>query len=125
MPRSTIRYYERIGLLEADGRSRGNYRLYDDGAVRRLRFIKSAQSIGFALDDVRSILASADAGGLPCGDVQDLIERRLIDVEEKVRGLRRVRATLKDALNRCRRSPRNGRCRTVDELRANTLGRGR
>ena len=59
---STIRYYERIGLLVPDERSGGNYRLYSEASLRRLRFIRSAQSIGFTLDDVQSLLGTRERG---------------------------------------------------------------
>ena len=51
-PTTTVRYYERIGLFEPADRSQNNYRLYSDESLRKLRFIRAAQAIGFTLDDV-------------------------------------------------------------------------
>jgi DNA-binding transcriptional MerR regulator len=52
----TLRYYERRGLPAAPVRSRSGYRAYPDGAVRRVRFIKRAQDLGFTLAEVESLL---------------------------------------------------------------------
>ena len=54
---STLRYYEREGLLKPSGRSGAGYRLYDPASVERLRFIRTAQAVGFALDDIKALLA--------------------------------------------------------------------
>ena len=47
----TIRYYERRGLLPAPDRSASNYRVYQETTVRRVRFIKRAQQLGFTLKE--------------------------------------------------------------------------
>lgn len=52
VPTSTVRYYERIGLLQPDGRTAGNYRLYGKEALECLRFIRAAQATGFTLEDI-------------------------------------------------------------------------
>ena len=56
VPATTLRYYEREGLLAATDRSRSGYRLYDEAAVGRLSFIRSAQAVGFTLNDIRELL---------------------------------------------------------------------
>src|SRR5438876_10899472 len=53
---STVRFYERAGLLRADHRSAGNYREYDEQSLERLRFIRSAQAVGLSLKDVVELL---------------------------------------------------------------------
>jgi MerR family mercuric resistance operon transcriptional regulator len=57
----TIRYYQRRGLLETPGRAGGGVRRYDESDLGRLRFIRSAQAAGFALDQVGELIA-LDAG---------------------------------------------------------------
>mgnify|MGYP001814137044 CR=1 FL=1 len=52
VPAKTIRYYESVGLLPPPERADNGYRLYDDDAVRTLRFVKNARDLGFSLDDV-------------------------------------------------------------------------
>lgn len=53
VPATTLRYYEREGVLGPAVRSRAGYRLYDTAAVERLEFVRSAQAVGFTLDDIR------------------------------------------------------------------------
>ena len=105
---TTLRYYEREGLLSPTERSGAGYRLYNEKAVQRLEFIRAAQAVGFTLEDIRSLL---DLNGrAPCKQVQTLIRRRLVDVDEKLGVLKRVRAALGDALERCRK------CKTECEV---------
>lgn len=119
---TTLRYYEREGLLSPTDRSRAGYRLYDDGAVQRLAFIRAAQAVGFTLNDIRALLQLD--GDSPCREVQSLIERRLAEVDEKLADLTRVRSTLADALQRCRKSKKG--CAVVADLkRKRKQGRSR
>lgn len=113
VPISTVRYYEREGILKSAGRSASNYRLYSQDDVERLRFIRAAQASGFALDDIRSLLLPA-----PCGKVQEVIAHRLEVVEARMRELRHVRRVLRNSLDACHEHERTGRCRVVDDLTA-------
>src|SRR5689334_5180940 len=79
VPTSTIRFYERTGLFRADARSGSNYRQYSPRALERLRFIKSAQSIGFSLDDVRNLLSLTHSDEAPCDDIAQLTKHRLTE----------------------------------------------
>jgi DNA-binding transcriptional MerR regulator len=58
----TIRYYERIGLLPEPARTSGNYRVYGDGHVRRLIFVRKVRDLGFPIETVRALLAFRPAG---------------------------------------------------------------
>lgn len=119
IPTTTLRYYERIGLVEPEDRSCGNYRLYGEQSLKKLKFIKAAQSIGFTLEDVKSLLAD-DKGKTPtCGNVQSLIETRLTDVEERFKALRHVRKVLKSALKQCQHQKQSDCCHIVKELQSN------
>lgn len=118
IPTTTLRYYERIGLLEPEGRSHGNYRLYGNASFQRLRFIRTARATGFTLGDVKALL-SDDTGGTPtCGSVQGLIDDRLADIEERLKDLRHVRQVLKSALENCRTQKKSDCCQVVEGLRA-------
>ncbi len=115
-PTSTLRYYERIGLLVAENRSQGNYRLYGDSSLSRLRFIRAAQAIGFTLDDVRALLG--EGSSVPCcGDVQQLIEDRLAGIEQRLKDLRQVRRVLKDSLTKCQTSNPRRACQVLETLK--------
>ncbi len=112
----TLRYYEEEGILSPTARSRAGYRLYDAQAVEQLRFIRSAQAVGFTLDDIRTLL-SLDISNTPScrAEVQGLLTQRLGEVNEKMRVLQRVQAALGRALDQCRRS--NGECAVIKRFR--------
>ena len=117
IPTTTLRYYERIGLVEPEDRSYGNYRLYGDQSLKKLKFIRAAQAIGFTLEDVKSLLADGNGKAPTCGNVQGLIEARLTDVEERLKDLRHVRKVLKSALERCHQQKKSDCCQVVADLR--------
>lgn len=113
VPTSTVRYYERAGLLKPSARSPSNYRLYSESDLERLRFIRAAQATGFTLDDVTKLLRPA-----PCSTVQHLIEDRLDEVAARMKELRHVQKVLRAALAECRGHASTGRCKVVDDLSA-------
>lgn len=104
LPISTLRYYEREGLLAPPERNGSGYRLYDEAAVERLAFIRSAQAVGFTLEDIRELLRLDVSSS--CEDVQKLLNCRLAEVETKLADLNRVRTALSGALEQCRKSRR-------------------
>ena len=113
VPTSTVRYYERAGILRPSGRTAKNYRVYSQEDLQRLRFIRAAQATGFALDDIVKLLRPA-----PCHKVQDLIERRLLQAAERMKELRHVQRVLRASLETCEAHAASGRCRVVDDLTA-------
>ncbi len=123
IPTSTLRYYERIGLLQTRNRSEGNYRLYDDGDLERLRFIRAAQATGLTLDDVTTLLNLRVTAHARCEDIQLVLEERLTDVKTRMKDLRHVERVLKSFLAKCRDSKRRGQCAVIEELNAASTGR--
>ncbi len=117
VPTSTLRYYERTGLLTPEDRSVGNYRLYGDKSLRRLRFIRAAQTVGFALDDIKAMLGEGNDRTLSCHEVQALIEARLADVETRLKDLRHVQRALKSSLAKCQESEGQA-CYVMDSLKS-------
>jgi MerR family mercuric resistance operon transcriptional regulator len=117
VPTTTLRYYERAGLLEPEDRSQGNYRLYTDESLRRLKFIRAAQSIGFTLEDVKTLLGSHEDENPSCPGVQVLIQARLADIEERLKDLCHVQRVLKSALQKCRKSEQIACCHVIETLR--------
>jgi MerR family mercuric resistance operon transcriptional regulator len=120
VPPSTLRYYERVALLEPEDRSQGNYRLYTAESLRRLRFIRAAQAIGFTLDDVKLLLGTKDRSTPSCQEVQHLVEQRLEDIDKRLRDLRHVRTVLRTALEKCRMTEREGCCHVLESLRSSS-----
>ncbi|MCB5423688.1 helix-turn-helix domain-containing protein [Altererythrobacter sp. CC-YST694] len=98
----TIRYYERIGLLSAPGRSAANYRIYDPSHRSRLSFIRHSRQLGFTIDDIRSLLDLADHPERDCAEADNITTRHLRQVEAKISHLTRLRDELVRVSGRCR-----------------------
>ena len=113
----TIRYYERIALLPAPARSAGRYRVYRNGEVRRLTFIRRARELGFALDAVRALLALSDDEGAPCAEVRQVAANHLAEVRAKISDLQAMERALADAVDRCAAGELPG-CPIIDALSA-------
>ncbi len=117
VPTTTLRYYERVGLLNPEQRSAGNYRLYTDDSLRKVKFIRAAQGIGFTLEDIKTLLAAEDGEVPRCCDVQPLIEDRLADLNQRLQDLQGIKRVLQSALRKCKRSGPENPCRVVESLR--------
>lgn len=101
----TIRYYEDIGILPEPERTASGYRDYDEAALERLRFIKAAQAVGFSLGEIKEVLAFGDRGEAPCMHVTQLMEERIRNLSQHIRGLERMRAELKHLVGKARTLP--------------------
>lgn len=94
----TVRFYEREGLLPKAARSRSGYRLFTPAAAERVVFIKKAQSFGFTLVELGTILRSIDRGDGDRRSAQLELERVIARVDVKLAELRRVRRKLVEAV---------------------------
>ncbi|WP_433723654.1 heavy metal-responsive transcriptional regulator [Actinoplanes sp. CA-051413] len=94
VPSDTVRYYERFGLLPAPARTSAGYRAYDPAAVDRLRFIQGAQRLGLKLRDIGDLLAVRDTGVCPCEPAEDLLRRRLAELDVEMARLAALRADM-------------------------------
>lgn len=94
----TVRYYERIGLLPEPDRSASGYRVYDDDAVERLRFIKHAQRFGLRLEEIGELLDIREKGLCPCGHTRTLLERRLAQLDDDMATITRLRGDIAEML---------------------------
>lgn len=118
VPTSTIRYYERRGLLRPGSRSKGNYRIFGTDALERLWFVRSAQAAGFTLSDITSLLGYQHDDAAPCKEVQDLIAARLGKVVEQIKHLKVVDRMLREWMKVCREAERSGRCGVLEGLQS-------
>ncbi len=90
----TIRYYERSGLLPEPPRALSGYRQYSPDALQRLRFIKSAQRLGFTLADIAELLRLQFEADLSCDEWERRAVAKVKDVERKISDL----TAMKDGL---------------------------
>ena len=116
VPVSTVRFYERRGILRPEGRSRANYRRYSNDSLQKLRLIRCAQGIGLSLKDARELLKLIDSENCPCDDVEQVVRRRLDDVRARIKELRRWERALDKSLRVCCGGKETGVCETIIRL---------
>lgn len=97
----TLRYYERRGLIPKPPRTAANYRVYPPDTVRRVRFVKHAQDLGFSLKEVRELLSLRAAPKTRCADVRQRAEAKMRAIDEKLRSLRAMRRALSGLVAEC------------------------
>ena len=97
----TIRYYERSGLMPNPPRTEGRHRLYTDGHLRRLVFIRRCRQLGFSTDEIRGLLDLVDGHKYTCGEVRALTLERASDVRRKIDDLCRLEKTLTGIASEC------------------------
>jgi DNA-binding transcriptional MerR regulator len=95
---ATVRYYARLGLIPADRDPHNGYRRFSGVSLQRLKFIKTAQGLGFKLDDIRAIFADAERGDSPCPRVRELVARYIEQSAVHIRQLQALQARLRVAL---------------------------
>lgn len=112
----TVRYYERRGLLPEPPRTDGGYRQYSPQAVRRIRFIKRAQALGFTLAEIGDLLELRVAPRTDCRAVERRAARAMARIEAKLAELYRMRASLSRLLADCRERRPTDECPILDAL---------
>lgn len=112
----TIRYYQREKLVAEPARPQGGVRRYGERDVARLKFIKSAQRLGFTLHDVADLLRLDDGAG--CSVVRVRAQAKLDEVRERLADLGRMEATLAELVDRCAVSRGTVRCPLIASLSA-------
>lgn len=97
----TVLYYERRGLLPLPSRSLSGYRLFNEDTVRRIRFIKRAQELGFSLKQIATLLVLQGEQTASCADISNMAAGHLEDIEDKIHDLERMRTALIPLVNAC------------------------
>ena len=91
----TIRFYEQRGLLPAPSRTLAGYRSYDEDAVARLRFVRSAQALGLSLAEIAEVLRIRDHQGPPCSYVAELLDTHISALDARIKELTDLRDELR------------------------------
>lgn len=108
----TIRYYQRLGLVELPPKPMYGFRRYDDEAVRRLLFIKRAQKMGFTLKEIAELLSVEDCS---CDKVRQLLHKKLDHIESKIKDMEHMREILQRGIETCDGDPKAG-CQVLYDL---------
>ncbi len=114
-----VRFYQRKGVLAAPPRPAGGIRRYTDADRARLRFIKSAQHLGFRLDEVAQLLQLQE--GAHCEEAAEVAASRLADVRQRLAALQRMEQALAGLLQACERRDSNLRCPLIEALQTDAL----
>ena len=109
----TIRYYQRIGLIELPEKPYGRVRSYGDHDLQRLRFIRRAQRLGFSLEDIRALLELSSSD---CQQVQKLALEKLDFVKGKLRQLRKIESALTKTIQQCTQRRASEGCPIIETL---------
>jgi DNA-binding transcriptional MerR regulator len=94
-----LRYYERLRLLPRTRRSSAGFRLFTPEHVLRVRFIKQAQDLGFSLEEIKGLLATG--GAEECRNVRDLLQRKLTELDDRLKAMKGFRRALARHLSEC------------------------
>ena len=107
---STLRYYERRGILREPPRTESGYRQYDETVVDRIRFVRHAQDLGFTLEEVEELLALRVDNPASCDAVEQATRAKLRSVDAKLRELRRLRSVLGRLVRACEDREETSEC---------------
>jgi len=110
----TVRFYQRKGLLLEPRRPHGSIRRYGGPDIARLKFVKSAQRLGFSLDQIGELLKLED--GSLCRVARGIAERRLADVRAKLSELNRIESALAKLVRQCGASRGAAKCALIGSL---------
>ena len=109
----TIRYYQRIGLIDEPLKPLSGYRVYDENILARLKFIQRAKELGFTLAEIQDLL-SLDANA--CDQTQDLAQRKIQVIQRKISDLQAMAAALDDLLKACQGNQAHAGCPIIEIL---------
>jgi Cd(II)/Pb(II)-responsive transcriptional regulator len=97
----TVRYYEKSGLLQKPPRSAGGYRLYSQSDVERLQFIRHCRLHGLALEEIKALLKMRETPDRDCSAVNELVDRQIAQVDERIASLEKLRDHLLRLRKKC------------------------
>ncbi|MFP1630972.1 Cu(I)-responsive transcriptional regulator [Zhengella sp. ZM62] len=100
LPPKTIRYYEEIALIKPD-RAENGYRDYSEADVHRLRFLQRSRSLGFTIEECRTLLSLYEDKHRASADVKALARQKISEVERKMAELKSLRETLSVLVKHC------------------------
>ena len=114
LPAKTIRYYEDIGLIRP-ARAENGYRDYSGDDIHRLTFLRRARGLGFSIEECRQLMALYRDKSRASHDVREIARSHVVAIEEKVRELQSMRATLQKLIHACHGDERPD-CPILDDM---------
>ena len=101
LPTKTVRYYADIGLVTPSGRSEAGYRIYTDVELNKLRFVRSARSFGFTVEECRELLGLYENRERSSRDVKRMALQRIGEIEHKMAELQSLHDELSRLASSC------------------------
>lgn len=111
-----IRYYESLGLIREAPRTASGYRQFEPEVVRRLRFVRRAQELGFSLEEIRELLELRASPEAPASEVRGLARAKLTQIAGKLADLMRLRDALQELSCACSGEGPTTECPILDAL---------
>lgn len=110
----TIRYYQRLGLIDTPERPMGSQRGYPPATVDRLKFIRRAQQLGFKLDEIADLLKLES--GADRASIRRIAGTRLVEIRARIADLTRMEGMLAHLLDACAHAPGRHRCPIIEAI---------
>lgn len=114
--RDTVRYYEKVGLIESAGRRDNGYRMYGEADVTRLRMIRGLKELGFTLREIRSFVEAGPVEAATCGDVGPRVRQKLDEIDRAISELKAKRSRIRQAFRPCKTQTKGAPCAGVQSL---------
>ncbi len=110
----TVRYYQRIKLMPVPKRAPGGIRRYGAEELSRLQFIKTAQGLGFTLEEIADLVKPDD--GTHCAEAHDIAAHKIETVRARLRDLRKIKTVLSRLVRQCESRRGAIRCPLIEAL---------
>ena len=100
----TIRYYERLRLLEPSKRTESGYRIYGREDEERLCFVQKAKRFGLSLDEIKQLITIRTKGTPPCASLKTMVKQHLDDLDCQIAEMISLRRELASRYEEIERS---------------------
>ena len=109
----TVRYYQRLGLINEPQKPEQGYRIYPDETIERILFIRRAKQLGFTLKEIAELLELGDGH---CNDVRLRAEEKQQQIKKQIEDLQNLQQTLTKLIKSCQQENNNSLCPIVESL---------
>jgi len=111
----TIRYYQRIGIINEPVKPDLGYRTYPEETLKRIKFIKRAQQLGFSLQEIEELLQLGEGN---CKDVRLRAEQKREQINQQIIALKKLNKTLNGLIDSCSQDSSKNHCAIIETLTA-------
>lgn len=113
----TLRYYEKIQMLEKIKKNAAGNRVYDSEAINRILFIKRAQSMQFTLEEIKQLIKVDQNVTLPKPEARAMVQKKLHLIDQRLKELQTLKENLSDLLSACQQSNQIQACPILENIK--------